>query len=165
MITVYVFIFCIILNTINTLNSADDEVIYVNIESFLSDNTIEFDAFNQHYKVKLTANQHTLGTNKLIETKKKLVTQHVQSDYYFGTVLNCANSSSVALSIGNGRGIRGMISAFGETLMIEPLQHYIHKNKNKNKTKTKNKNEFNYYHITDQHIIFKLSAKPAQKPD
>ena len=131
------------------------EIIKVDTSSFLSDGIIEFDAYDQHYTVQLYPNEHlhpgkvryTNGDYANKQGDQQLFTQLNQPCHYHGKVSNDleSNKNFAALSLCNGRGIRGMIVAFDDTLYIKPAKVYLDVNYDKS----------GYQHqLNDDHLVY-----------
>ena len=126
------------------------EIIQVDTTSFESSNIIELDAFNNHYKIELIENnnihpgliRHRNGI--LTKNGKQFYTNLNKTCHFHGHVLNTNESSMVALSICDKRGIRGSITAFGDTIEINPANYYLDLEYNHNK----------YHDITDKHLVY-----------
>eukprot|EP01084_Bolivina_argentea_P210601 358397_1 len=128
------------------------ELIYINIDN----NIVEFDAFNNHYKIQLQENihmipsnvKHTNGIPKHINIEP-YYTSLTKSCHYYGKVLSDTTDplQRVSLSLCNKRGIRGEIRAFNETLIIKPSKYYLDIEYDNN----------NFHDITDEHLVWKYS--------
>ena len=146
------------------------ELVHFDLSQLSESNLVSFDAFGNHYEVSLVRNEfmnpstihHTNGNLGLKEGLEPFYTHLTESCHFHGQVLG-TNSSSVAISICDKRGIRGSISAFGYTLNIKPAK-YFDAEFDRN----------NYHQHTDEHLVYKqsdfdssglrLPAEPFQTP-
>eukprot|EP01083_Nonionella_stella_P284200 967363_1 len=113
------------------------ELLHFNLDHFASDDQIEFDLFNQHYKVQLVANENAIPSqinpiagHPLSDKSSKWFTSRTQSCHYFGYIIQPQTSSSsyasnVALSLCPNRGIRGSIIIDDRKIFIKPAAFYL----------------------------------------
>eukprot|EP01083_Nonionella_stella_P043987 118634_1 len=134
---------------------SNHELLYVDVSQFVSADIIEFDAFGHHYRVQLEVNEHmnplflrhTKGNpSELDDNLHQIYTHLTESCHYFGKVVN-TDESVVAVSMCDHHGIRGQITAFGETIVIRPANYYLDPEFDSTQS----------HQFTDQHLVFKLS--------
>jgi len=88
---------------------------------------LSFDAFGEHYEIELWRNRAVVPSAVAhTNVDPELHPSGSDSCHYHGRVVNAAPSASlVALSMCAGRGIRGRIVAFNETLIVGPSAYYL----------------------------------------
>jgi len=87
---------------------------------------LSFDAFGEHYEVELRRNNAVIPSSVAhTNVHPALHPTAADSCHYHGRVLNAPTESLVALSLCPGRGIRGHIIAFNETLIVRPSAYYL----------------------------------------
>ena len=132
------------------------ELLHVDTSEFAASNIIAFRAFDHVYRVQLELNEHmnpshlrhTNGNpSETDDTLEQFYTHKTESCHYHGTVLNTNTTSSAAISMCDKRGIRGRISAFGETIIMKPSRYYLDLQHDSTK----------HHEFTDEHLVFKLS--------
>lgn len=88
---------------------------------------IKFEAYGNEYHLKLQKNQRMIAANAytIIRNRTHAIEKKFDHDkqhcFYQGQVANIEEPSLVALSLCKGRGIRGIFTAFNQTLVIQPL--------------------------------------------
>jgi len=125
----------------------------VNVDFTPETQQIHFDAFGNEYSIDLVTNHHlnpssihhTNGNLALDDETEPFYSHLTESCHYHGKVFGAANGSSVAISVCDKRGIRGTITAFGDTINIKPAK-YFDGEYDRN----------NYHHHADEHLVYKL---------
>eukprot|EP01083_Nonionella_stella_P175094 608778_1 len=141
----------------------DYELIHFeNPKSFESTNHMEFDVFGEHYVVDLEAMDH-LNPSDIrhnINPSDHASPEHgtyftslSKTCHYYGTVLNTNQASHAILSLCPKRGIRGYITAFNETIHIQPASVYL----------DVEKDYHGVHQLSDPHLVYKESDR-AQSP-
>eukprot|EP01083_Nonionella_stella_P300070 1022506_1 len=130
------------------------DLIEINLEAFPSESIIEFDAFNQHYTIKLTLDETAIPSNirhNIDPSQHSLdpyFTSSTTSCHYFGHLLSTNQFAVISISICNKRGIRGRIASSNGTFIIKPSAYFF------------DPNNSIPHHPTDPHLIYKLPDDP-----
>eukprot|EP01083_Nonionella_stella_P032153 87988_1 len=136
------------------------ELLHFNLDHFASDDQIEFDLFNQHYKIQLFANQNMIPSqvnpiagHPQSDNSSKWFSSRTESCHYQGYITEPKTSRShisyrdVALSLCPNRGIRGSIRINGDQIWIKPSAYYLDEDDHRTK----------YHQLTDPHLVYKSS--------
>jgi len=110
---------------------------------------LEFDALDQHYSVQLTRKTEIVASNvKHPESvDASLHPKHTESCHFRGVVVNTDSYSLASISMCPGRGIRGRITAFGETLILQPSAYFLDLAKDAQQD----------YDVSDEVLAYRLS--------
>jgi len=91
---------------------------------------LEFDAFEQHFRVELTINAHFKASEirhtqnpTIRDGKDPFMTARTDSCHYFAKVVDAKSSGAVSLC--DKRGIRGNIHLEDDTIFIKPAAYYL----------------------------------------
>eukprot|EP01084_Bolivina_argentea_P308058 532571_1 len=147
-------LYCIIYNVTACIPSFGKRVnqfdsynlVYINLDQLNRTNLIEFKFQGQHYQIHVEKNNQ-LSPIINHQTTNELIVRYSlpqQSCHYHGTVLNYDGKSAVALSLCDGKGITGLINAFGQEIYIYPFQYDL------------NAHNSTYNHnLIHKHLIYK----------
>eukprot|EP01084_Bolivina_argentea_P293278 504368_1 len=130
---------------------SNHELLYIDTANFETNGIIELDAFNHHYVIKLTENEHLHPRHLRIENIDPAhAAYEMKSCHYTGQILNSNETSDfahAAVALCDNRGFRARITAFGETIVIKPARYYLDLQFDSTQ----------HHQFSDEHLVFKLS--------
>eukprot|EP01083_Nonionella_stella_P016037 44833_1 len=124
------------------------ELVHFDLSSFESDNIIGFDAFNEHYLLKLRVNHDIIMGQVRHYAGTPYNPRHLNTScHYHGNIINIDGYSSAALSMCPGRGIVGYIRVPNDRFEFNPSRDWFD-------SKLSRKED---HQIKDEHLIYKVS--------